>query len=437
MKRNYLHLNVLLIGIGLIMLTGLQGCSDRCEESRRWVYYEPIYTSLEEIRSSINQTDIERDIKNPGRLYYLNGYMLINQPGEGIHIIDDRDVSNPVYKYFLEIPGNFDMAGQGNHLYVDSYIDLVVLDVSNIVNIQEVNRVENFFPEYNSFGYYFDAERGLVTGWEEVEQFETFESDCEGYYYSGGWWPYNRGIAVDFAMAESSFNPSASVAPPSSPGIGGSLAKFTISNNHLYMIDQSDLHCVSIENPDQPVILNKTNLGWGIETIFPYENHIYVGSQWGMHIINIDSPGNPDHISTFSHVFACDPVVVQGDYAYVTLRDGAPCRNGENELNVIDISNKSNPTLLSEFNLYNPGGLGVDGDLLFICDGIAGLKVFNAADKMSITDNVVKFYPDLEAIDVIPFNNVLMVIATDGFYQYDYSDPENIQLLSEIPLTYE
>jgi hypothetical protein len=47
---------------------------------------------------------------------------------------------------------------------------------------------------------------------------------------------------------------------------------------------------------------------------------------------------------------------------------------------------------------------------------------------------MLKQYADLNAIDVIPYGNVLIMIAEDGIYQYSYSDLQNIQQVSKIPI---
>jgi hypothetical protein len=44
-------------------------------------------------------------------------------------------------------------------------------------------------------------------------------------------------------------------------------------------------------------------------------------------------------------------------------------------------------------------------------------------------------YNNINAYDVIPFNNTLMLIGSDGFYQYDYSNLDSIFLLSYIPVS--
>jgi hypothetical protein len=127
-------------------------------------------------------------------------------------------------------------------------------------------------------------------------------------------------------------------------------------------------------------------------------------------------------------------VVVEGDYAYVTLRAGNMCGNDLSQLDVIDISNIYNPELIKVYPMEEPYGLGIDNSVLFVCDGDAGLKVYNASDPEEITSHVLAEYPDINAFDVIPLGDVLLMIGIDGLYQYDYADLENIYQLSHIPI---
>ena len=48
---------------------------------------------------------------------------------------------------------------------------------------------------------------------------------------------------------------------------------------------------------------------------------------------------------------------------------------------------------------------------------------------------MIAHYNDIHAVDVIPLNNVLMMIGEDGLYQFDYSNPANMKLLSKIELS--
>ena len=210
------------------------------------------------------------------------------------------------------------------------------------------------------------------------------------------------------------------------------MARFALSGDYLYIIDMSDLQSVDVTQPTAMTVGTEVHVDWGIETIFPNGDVLFIGAQAGMHIMDISNPLNPSQISTYRHVTSCDPVIVDGDFAFVTLRSGTECQGFTNQLEVIDIADLSSPQLLHVYAMDNPHGLGKDGDALFVCDGDSGLKVYNASDVSTIDKNELAHYQDIQAFDVIPFNNVAMMIGEDGLYQYDYSDLNDIKLLSHI-----
>lgn len=82
--------------------------------------------------------------------------------------------------------------------------------------------------------------------------------------------------------------------------------------------------------------------------------------------------------------------------------------------------------------MYGPQGLGIDDDLLFICDGDAGLKIYNAADPLAIVQLAI--FPSIHAYDVIPMNDYLFMIGEDGFMLYDYSEIQDIKQIGIIPV---
>jgi hypothetical protein len=145
----------LLIYFSLLSLVAfvLPSCSNECEVESTYIYYEPVYTSMEEIRSSVEVLP-PLELKQVGKIYFSNGYLFINEPNEGIHIIDNRDPVNPINFAFINIPGAFDLAVKGSVLFSDSYMDLVAIDISNPSVVKELGRVENLFEEYNSYGYF-------------------------------------------------------------------------------------------------------------------------------------------------------------------------------------------------------------------------------------------------------------------------------------------
>ncbi|MCU0390301.1 MAG: hypothetical protein MUE81_04225 [Thermoflexibacter sp.] len=216
-----------------------------------------------------------------------------------------------------------------------------------------------------------------------------------------------------------------------STGKGGSLARFAIVGDYLYTVDNTSLRVFDIKNKVEPQFIGSQNLGFGIETIFPYSRKLFLGANDGMYIVDIDKPNEPKVLSIYRHIMSCDPVVVQGNYAYVTLRSGTPCQRGANQLDVVDISNLSAPKLMANYPMSNPIGLGVDGSQLFVCD--AGLKVFDIDQEKPFQLTEKQRINISNAFDVIPWYGRLLVISSDGLYQYSYLE-NKMNLISKIPI---
>lgn len=217
-------------------------------------------------------------------------------------------------------------------------------------------------------------------------------------------------------------------------GTGGSMARFTVAGNYLYTVDFTTLRVYSLSNPAQPNLVREVTIGPGMETIFPYENYLLLGARDGMHIYNQEGTGAAQavaEIANVPHFYSCDPVVAQNDYAYVTLRMSGPCGWLDSRLQVYDISNIAQPQLVFETVLTEPYGLGVDGSLLFVCSGSAGLDLFDISNPAS--PQFVRNLPGFNAYDVIPLDGLLLVVGPENVYQFDYTDTSNIALVSTIP----
>lgn len=217
---------------------------------------------------------------------------------------------------------------------------------------------------------------------------------------------------------------------------GGSMARFTISGDYLYSVDNSRLITFSLEDVINPSKVDQFELDWGVETIFAMDTVIFVGTQTGMHMFDISEGSRPGYLAGYEHIQSCDPVVAQDTLAFVTLRSDNSCRNGLDRLDVINIKNLKDPQLLASYPMQNPHGLAVRDSLLFVCEGLYGMKVFAIDDSTNLKE--IKHYPSMRSKDVILKDEQLMLlIADDGIFQYDYSDIRNIQLLSQIKIEYE
>ncbi|GAB3956825.1 hypothetical protein GCM10028805_47760 [Spirosoma harenae] len=218
-------------------------------------------------------------------------------------------------------------------------------------------------------------------------------------------------------------------------GVGGSTARFTISGNTLYTVSSTALQAFDISNSGNPQKGTKTPLGFGVETIFPYRNNLFIGTETGMYIYDISQPNSPKRVGIYTHILSCDPVVAQGNYAYVTLRSGTNCRNQQittNSLDVVDISDLTKPKLLRSYPMTNPHGLGADSTLLFVGEGDYGLRVMDISQPTAIRE--LQYFYDTKTYDVIPTQKRLIVTGPKGIYQYSYADFSQLKLLSEIPV---
>lgn len=401
-----------------------------CEDTtyREYKGNSPVYMTYNDLREAVAREE-NVDLKNPGKIYFKDNFIFIIEELKGIHVFDNYNPASPVKKAFIKVPGVVDMAIAGNILYADSFVDLVVLDVQNIENIHEVGRVKDILPytvpptgnEYPMGN--IDKEKGLVIGWE-------LETIKERVYDNPIVYPV---FMTEMAKMDVSYNSSAgSGVSGGGVGIGGSMARFGIKENVLYLLDGNKLELFDITVKSTPAKLFEINPGWGIETMFLTQNNMFLGTTTGMIIYDITDPQNLIRKSTYSHMRSCDPVVVDDTLAYITLRSGTNCGGAVNSLDVVNIKNLSLPTIVRSYPMTNPYGLGKDGDLLFICDGNAGLKVYDASDPKTISTHLIFSYPNIKAYDVIPIGNVLVMIGDDGLYQYNYSNIQNITLLSKI-----
>jgi hypothetical protein len=412
--------------IALTLFLILGSCKDKIYN--KYLANTPIYTSYEEFRSSV-KFEQPHELNTKGGIYIKDDYLFVSEPNEGIHFINNSNPSSPSNEGFLRVIGNTGLAIKDNYLYANALIDLVVIDISDLTNPKEVARVKDVFPAAlpQTLTQHpiseVDKNLGVVTSFEikEVKE-ETTDNVFVGCIN-----------CQTFTSSETAFIDNSSSNGSSGQGISGSITKITIVNDYLYVMESNVLVPINILNPLIPQNKEGVSTWRTVETLFANNSNIYMGTTTGMMIYGTNNPEVPDHISTVTHMRACDPVVVQGNYAYVTVRSGGTNCAGElNQLDVIDISDVYFPELKESFLMKNPHGLGIDGSMLFICDGDAGLKIFDASNPLTVGSQMIENFGNIQATDIIPFNDIAIVIGDDGIYQYDYSDNQNLVLLSKI-----
>lgn len=410
-----------------VLLAGLfASCDDTVKETVTYEVNEPVLMAAADIRSKSIPTLPAKVIEEQGKLCFYEGYLYISEPGKGIHVIDNRTPAAPKAVSFIELEGNADIAVLNNKLYADNYIDLVSFDISNPAKPEYIGRLEDAF-KYS----YPVAENGVwcdlsisnapenqdkvVVGWKLVTRTETVEY-------------YKENLNFDFVAS-----PSPGISngeKSSSAGVNGSMSRFSMHKNYLYTVMSNYMSIIDLSGaaPVKPV--GDIYIGMDVETIFYYKDYMFMGTPTGMTIYSVANPTAPERMSTTWHISGCDPVVVEDDMAYVTIHSGNLCGQNNNALIIYDVTDVRSPKEIVSYAMTRPKGLGIDNGTLFLCDD--GLKVFDASEPQMIMARQLAHYKGMEGYDLIPYNNVLMMIADDGLYQYDYTDVTKISQLSKI-----
>lgn len=156
-------------------------------------------------------------------------------------------------------------------------------------------------------------------------------------------------------------------------------------------------------------------------------------------IVDISDPFNPSVVGTYtfntSTLTGAQSVDVSGNYAYVAYTDGSAVPS-VGYLEVIDISNKANPSFVKEIDIgTSTSSIDISGDYAFI-DGFSTFHsndIATPSDPSTIhtTDNINLGHeiPPNEtfAIDIDDTGDLAYVAVKDiGLMVVDISDPENI-----------
>lgn len=172
-----------------------------------------------------------------------------------------------------------------------------------------------------------------------------------------------------------------------------------------------------------PGIISKLALTSGGDKIQVQDNYAYITSDTGgkFHIIDVTSSTSPQLLSTLLLTGDLSNLYVSGDYAYVVSDDNAK------ELQVINVTNKSSPTLAGTYNA--PGtqdamGVYVVGTKLYMTRQNGGQDEFAVLDISNPTNPSLLGSMNLGATAFEPI--------VSGNYAYIASDnnTEELQIIN-------
>lgn len=405
------------------------------EEYVEVVYMTPVYETASSIADQI-VIEEPKEQSSLGKIISYQDYVFVNEPMEGIHVVDNSSPSNPQSLSFISVPGNLDMAIIEDHLYVDMFSSLAVFDISDVSNpvfvedytvddVFDYDRFWNFPVEiwedpssYVQYKEYPDDTKGIVVDWVS----EVVLEKRENYYHT---------FYDDFAVSEAS-PVSLKDSETRETSNAGSMTRFLPIDDYLYTINFNKIVLFQVGSDFRPNPWIKKDTSTQAETLFQLNDLLFVGSVNGMLVYDVSDASSPNYINRIEHFRSCDPVVADLEYAYVTLRGGTNCFTDINELQIIDIQNPLDLSVVSRKDLFNPHGLGIYENHLIVCDATAGIKVIDVS--VPSTPQIVNSYPIQFAYDVIIDYPNALIVGETALYQYDISNLPDMELISQTPI---
>lgn len=334
-------------------------------------------------------------LRRPISMTLAGERLYVSDELSGLHVYDVTDPAAPRAVITVPLAGNRGSAAKGDVVYANTHYKVLALRVGE-------------------------------DGYEVLAEIQPTYGTWEGgtRKFKGGFQDPSNGFGC--GCAESQMQPLES---PATFG-GSSYAVFAVIDDYLYHVDDASLVTYDVSTPEAPKEIGRTALGWSIETLHPAGDLLFVGGTRGMYVCDRSHPAKPRLIGLVQHFHACDPVVVSGSTAYVTLRGSNGCGGDRDALLCVDIAEPRNPTVISEKSVATPFGLTVSGDRLYVSTGQNGYALFDVSQPK--TPVPLATWPDWPTHDFIWSGDTLYVLGIDDVRIFDVSDPENPVLLGAI-----
>jgi len=397
--------------LALLVLAATSCVEDLGKTTVTYEKAEAVYGNLDDLRSA-ELISPSKSLIDPGKVYVSDDLLLIGEEGQGIHVYDNSTPESPIGMYFINIPSNHEFYVADNKIYAESLFDVIKIDISDKHAPTIEQRIENAFGEPLT-----NNEGEELIGFEYSVVTETLDKSSSIF----GLDFQNNTIFFDFQQQLiPTSNVPASFAGSSGSSIG-TVNRIARTNDHVYIISNSLIYTFSDDSSFEKV--SEIPIGWEMETIYPQGQELFIGTRNSMEILSIAfDAGNPEWISSFAHATSCDPVLPNGNTAYVTLRSGTACDGFVDGLSVIDVSNVRLPVSIQEIEMESPYGMTIVEGQLYVGEGENGLKIFDIEENGALS--LVEHDKNIQAYDVIPHPtraDIILVASPDGFGQYQIS----------------
>ncbi len=211
-----------------------------------------------------------------------------------------------------------------------------------------------------------------------------------------------------------------------------------LQNDKLYLANTLSVRAFDLTDPLTPALLGTAHRDDALHHLDVLPGWYIAGGSSSVEVGKLEGNGAPGNGRNTTLFDGCLSVVANETYIFALEDIVNGCRpptfaqpTGVRIIPISDPLPEVNSPLIKTISLADPKDLAVEGDLLFVADGLSGLKVFSIAN----TDDVqlLTHRSDLIANQVHVGENRLTVTGSDRLFVFDYSDPGNLQLLAEMP----
>jgi len=328
-------------------------------------------------------------LDNPINMTLADNMLYVSDQASGVHVYEVSNPASPRAVTRIALGGNRGTAVKDDILYASTW-----------------NAVRVYRREADTFTLVTELESGYDYndgGWNESTEEYSFACACR------------TGQFVESSPA---------------PSGSSSYATFAVVDDYLYRVDYRRLITYDISDPAKPKEIGRMSFGWTIETLYPTPQYLFVGGTRGMYVCDRSNPAQPAFIGQVEHFRACDPVVVSGTTAFVTVRGGTACGQSDDLLLTVDITDPSKPSIVGEKDVATPFGLAVREPYLYVSTGESGYALLDIGNPAA--PSAVESWSDWATRDFLWTSNILYVLGVDDVRIFDVTDPKAPVLLSII-----
>lgn len=148
----------------------------------------------------------------------------------------------------------------------------------------------------------------------------------------------------------------------------GSALGIAVTGDYAYVADGDDVQIVDISVPAQPVIVAETDSLRAVK-IELFANYALVAGGVEAHILDLSDLIAPTLVGSVGPVWGAQDVDIVGGYAYISGYD----------FYIVDVTSPSQPRIVATLELFDPGGIAVDGDHAFVANR-AEISAYDISD---------------------------------------------------------